>query len=232
MKISYPIFIGKRRGAKDGDRKFPAWPWLHKCCFAAESPVLRAPCLLCRRRLPRSLGISSTFYRPLWETTPDFFASSHDSLKCSYIHVDTRDQDFMYHLDSLPWFVPTDAYSKSLMQTVPLELTITLMVSGSISASTPACHAGERGSTPRQRDYFFPHPWRGHLNETVRPGSACSFFPFPKLPAPKQTGPLGDYSASLQACASYETRRDCEIFCTQSVATLLRGVHHTNLSIM
>jgi hypothetical protein len=29
------------------------------------------------------------------------------------------------------------------------------MVSGSISASTPACHAGERGSTPRQRDYFF-----------------------------------------------------------------------------
>ena len=27
-------------------------------------------------------------------------------------------------------------------------------VSGSISASTPACHAGERGSTPRQRDSF------------------------------------------------------------------------------
>ena len=30
-----------------------------------------------------------------------------------------------------------------------------LQVSGSISASTPACHAGERGSTPRQRDSFF-----------------------------------------------------------------------------
>ena len=28
-------------------------------------------------------------------------------------------------------------------------------VSGSISVSTPACHAGERGSTPRQRDCFF-----------------------------------------------------------------------------
>ena len=27
-------------------------------------------------------------------------------------------------------------------------------VSGSISASTPACHAGERGSTPRQRGSF------------------------------------------------------------------------------
>ena len=27
-------------------------------------------------------------------------------------------------------------------------------VSGSISDSTPACHAGERGSTPRQRDSF------------------------------------------------------------------------------
>ena len=27
-------------------------------------------------------------------------------------------------------------------------------ISGSISASTPACHAGERGSTPRQRDSF------------------------------------------------------------------------------
>ena len=30
-----------------------------------------------------------------------------------------------------------------------------IQVSGSISASTPACHAGERGSTPRQRDSFF-----------------------------------------------------------------------------
>ena len=30
----------------------------------------------------------------------------------------------------------------------------TSTVSGSISASTPACHAGERGSTPRQRDFF------------------------------------------------------------------------------
>ena len=46
-------------------------------------------------------------------------------------------------------------------------------VSGSISASTPACHAGERGSTPRQRDSFsifirdrlVPCPLHGsHLN--------------------------------------------------------------------
>jgi hypothetical protein len=29
-----------------------------------------------------------------------------------------------------------------------------IKVSGSISASTPACHAGERGSTPRQRVFF------------------------------------------------------------------------------
>ena len=90
------------------------------------------------------------------------------------------------------------------LRTMSGKAAIATTVSGSISASTPACHAGERGSTPRQRDYF--PPFGEHLFgiPSFLPKDPYPSFFFSFRTALRVSSP-GDHSIPLQEWVSYES---------------------------